>query len=120
VLNTWNRFAVPAITPALLNIAFIVAAVFFAKYFDPPIVALAWAVFAGACCSSPFKCRFSCARAAAALAAGSFTSGRAPRAQDHGAGDFGVSVAQISLLINTIFASYFHRKCFLALLRRSA
>src|SRR5207302_4946208 len=30
VLNTWNRFSVPAITPALLNVSFIVGAAFFA------------------------------------------------------------------------------------------
>src|SRR5712691_5814667 len=42
VLNTWNRFSVPAITPALLNVSLIVAAVFFAERFDPPILALAW------------------------------------------------------------------------------
>src|SRR3977135_3776455 len=58
VLNTWNRFAVPALTPALLNAAFIVAAVFFAKYFDPPIVALAWAVFAGGVLQLAFQIPF--------------------------------------------------------------
>src|SRR5436305_9351226 len=47
VLNTWHHFSVPAITPALLNVSFIVAAVFLARYFDPPVVVLAWAVFAG-------------------------------------------------------------------------
>src|SRR6185295_20331584 len=30
VLNTWSRFAVPAFTPVLLNVSFIVAAAFFA------------------------------------------------------------------------------------------
>ncbi|MGH8732743.1 MAG: murein biosynthesis integral membrane protein MurJ, partial [Burkholderiales bacterium] len=43
ILNTWNRFAVPAITPALLNVAFIVGALFFAERFDPPVLVLAWA-----------------------------------------------------------------------------
>ena len=47
VLNTWNRFSVPAITPALLNVSFIVGAAFLAPYFDPPAMALAWSVFAG-------------------------------------------------------------------------
>src|SRR5947208_7968443 len=47
VLNTWNRFSVPAITPSLLNVAFIVGALFFAEHFDPPVLVLAWAVFAG-------------------------------------------------------------------------
>src|SRR5882672_8209893 len=36
VLNTWNRFSVPAITPALLNLSFIAGALFFADRFDPP------------------------------------------------------------------------------------
>jgi len=47
VLNTWSRFAVPAFTPVLLNVSFIVGAAFFAERFDPPILVLAWAVFAG-------------------------------------------------------------------------
>src|SRR6185436_2103548 len=47
ILNTWNRFSIPALTPALLNVSFIVGAVFFAEYFDPPVKVLAWAVFAG-------------------------------------------------------------------------
>ena len=47
VLNTWNRFVIPALTPALLNVALIVAALFAAPYFDPPAMALAWGVFIG-------------------------------------------------------------------------
>ena len=47
VLNTWSRFAIPAFTPVLLNLAFIGMALFAAPYFDPPVLALAWAVFLG-------------------------------------------------------------------------
>src|SRR4051812_20130268 len=47
VLNTWNRFSVPAITPAFLNVAFIAGALFFADRFEQPVVVLAWSVFAG-------------------------------------------------------------------------
>ncbi|MBM3385492.1 MAG: murein biosynthesis integral membrane protein MurJ, partial [Betaproteobacteria bacterium] len=47
VLNTWSRFAVPAVAPALLNVSFIVGAAFFADRFDPPVLVLAWAVFVG-------------------------------------------------------------------------
>ena len=47
VLNTWNRFAVPAFTPILLNLAMILASVFAAPYFDPPIYALAVGVMVG-------------------------------------------------------------------------
>src|SRR3954465_5521506 len=47
ILNTWNRFSVPAFTPTLLNVAFIVGALFFAVPLNPPVLVLAWAVFAG-------------------------------------------------------------------------
>ena len=46
ILNSFERFLVPALTPALLNISFIVAAIGFAVYFDPPEMVLAWAVLA--------------------------------------------------------------------------
>src|SRR5258706_9487603 len=107
VLNTWNHFSVPAITPALLNVAFIVAAVVFAPYFDPPVVALAWAVFAGGvlqlALQVPYLSRM----------------GLLPRWRldlSHpgvrrilklmAPAAFGVSISQVSLLINTIFASF--------------
>src|SRR5260370_6597244 len=47
ILNTWSRFVIPALTPSLLNLAFIFGALFLAPYFDPPVMVLAWAVFAG-------------------------------------------------------------------------
>ena len=47
ILNTWSRFSVPAFAPALLNVSFIAFALWLVPYFDPPIKALAWAVFAG-------------------------------------------------------------------------
>ena len=47
ILNTMSRFALPAFTPVLLNVAFIVMALFAAPWFDPPVLALAWAVFLG-------------------------------------------------------------------------
>ena len=106
VLNTWSRFAVPAFTPVLLNVSFIVAAVGFADRFDPPVLALAWAVFIGGLAQLllqlPFLARI----------------GMLPRWRldlKHpgvrrvltlmAPAVFGVSVSQISLLINTIFAS---------------
>lgn len=46
ILNTFGRFALPALTPALLNIAMIVAAVAFSSRFAEPVKALAWGVFA--------------------------------------------------------------------------
>jgi putative peptidoglycan lipid II flippase len=107
ILNTWNRFAVPAITPALLNVAFIVGAAFLAGYFDPPILVLAWAVFAGGVLQLVFQIPF-------LLRMKLLPRWRldlshpgvrrvlflmAPAA-------FGVSVSQVSLLLNQIFASF--------------
>jgi putative peptidoglycan lipid II flippase len=107
ILNTWNRFAVPAATPALLNVSFIVAAAFFADWFDPPVLALAWAVFAGGVLQLALQVPF--------LA----KIGMLPRWRLNlrhpgvarvlklmAPAVFGVSVSQISLLINTIFASF--------------
>jgi len=47
VLNSWRRFAVPAVTPVLLNLAFIGSALLLAPRFDPPVFALAAGVIAG-------------------------------------------------------------------------
>lgn len=107
VLNTWSRFSVPAFTPVLLNVSFIAAAGFFAERFDPPVLALAWAVFVGGALQLllqiPFLARV----------------GMLPRWRLNFAHPgvrrvlglmapalFGVSVSQVSLLINTIFASF--------------
>ncbi len=107
VLNTWSRFAVPAFTPALLNVSFIAAAAFFAERFDPPVLALAWAVFVGGALQLllqvPFlakigmlpRWRLNFAHAGVRRVLGLM----APAL-------FGVSVSQVSLLINTIFASF--------------
>jgi putative peptidoglycan lipid II flippase len=107
ILNTWNRFSIPAITPALLNVAFIVGALFFADFFDPPVLVLAWAVFAGGvlqlALQIPVLARL----------------GLLPRwrldLRHPGVrrilfllvpAAFGVSVSQVSQLINQVFASF--------------
>jgi putative peptidoglycan lipid II flippase len=107
ILNTWNRFAVPAITPALLNVAFIVGAAFFAGYFDPPVLVLAWAVFAGGVLQLAFQVPFLLKMKLLPRWRLDFSHPgvrrvlllMAPAA-------FGVSVSQISLVLNQIFASF--------------
>ncbi len=47
ILNTWREFKIPAFTPVLLNISFIVASLFVAPYMEQPVYALAFAVFVG-------------------------------------------------------------------------
>jgi putative peptidoglycan lipid II flippase len=46
ILNTFDRFLVPALTPALLNISLICAAVLLSTRMDVPVKALAWGVLA--------------------------------------------------------------------------
>ena len=107
ILNTWNRFSVPAITPALLNVAFIVGAVFFAEHFDPPILVLAWAVFAGGVLQLAFQVPFLVKLGLLPRWRLDFSNPgvrrvlllMVPAA-------FGVSVSQVSLLLNQIFASF--------------
>ena len=107
VLNTHNRFAVPAFTPVLLNVSFIVGAAFFAPYFDPPVMVLAWAVFIGGILQLALQAPFL------------LKIGLLPRWKLNlkhpgvvrvlklmAPALFGVSVSQISLVINTIFASF--------------
>jgi len=107
ILNTWNRFAVPAITPALLNVSFIVAALGFAGHFDPPVLALAWAVFAGGALQLAFQIPFLVRLGLLPRWRFDFRHPGVQRVLKLMApAVFGVSVAQISLLINTIFASF--------------
>ncbi|ARP86218.1 murein biosynthesis integral membrane protein MurJ [Bordetella genomosp. 9] len=47
VLNTWRHFAVPAFTPVLLNLSMIAACLWLAPRYDPPVYALAIGVMAG-------------------------------------------------------------------------
>lgn len=107
LLNAYNRFSVPAFTPTLLNVSFIIGAVFFAPYFDPPVKVLAWSVFVGGLLQLAFQLPY--------LRRFGFL--RLPKFQWRHDGVsrvmkqmlpaiLGVSVAQISLVINTIFASF--------------
>ena len=47
ILNTFQKFAVPAFTPVLLNIVMISAVIWWAPHFDEPVKALAWGVILG-------------------------------------------------------------------------
>jgi putative peptidoglycan lipid II flippase len=46
ILNTFDRFLVPALTPVLLNVSLIAAAVLFSARLEVPVMALAWGVLA--------------------------------------------------------------------------
>ncbi len=46
VLNAFNHFALPALTPVILNLCWIAGALWLAPLFDVPIMAVGWAIFA--------------------------------------------------------------------------
>jgi putative peptidoglycan lipid II flippase len=111
LLNSWSRFALPAFTPVLLNLAFIGMALFAAPYFDPPALALGWAVFLGGILQLAIQ--IPALRKISMLPRLSL-NWRAAWADPGvrriltlmGPAVIGVSVSQVSLLINTIFASF--------------
>jgi putative peptidoglycan lipid II flippase len=107
LLNTYGAFKAPAFTPVLLNLSFIAFALLVAPRLERPVLALAWAVFAGGLAQLLFQIPF--LRHIGMLAR--------PRwdPKDEGVirilklmapAALGVSVAQISLLINTQIASF--------------
>jgi len=110
ILNTWSRFAVPAFTPTLLNLTFIFAALVAAPYFDPPAMVLAWAVFVGGALQLalqvPFLARLGMLPRPRLGVAGLRDPGVRRILILMGPAALGVSVAQLSLLANTIFASF--------------
>ncbi len=107
VLNTFGAFKTPAFTPVLLNLSVIGVALLAAPYFNPPILALAWGTFLGGVVQLLFQLP--------ALK----QIGMLPRwrwkPRDEGVtrilklmapAALGVSVAQISVLLNTQIASF--------------
>lgn len=107
VLNTYNKFGIPAFTPVWLNVSMIAATLFFADYFDEPIKVLAWAVFIGGFLQLLFQVPF--LKQIGLLPRLDFKyddEGVWRILKLMGPAVLGVSVAQISLILNTIFASF--------------
>lgn len=107
ILNSYDRFAVPALTPVILNMCLIAAAAFVSPYFDRPVFALAWGVFVAGilqlAVQLPFLARLSLlpkpkvdwkdesVRKVLRLMAPAM---------------FGVSISQINLTLDTVLASF--------------
>lgn len=107
ILNTYNKFWVPAFAPILLNVCFIGGALWLAPYCNPPIMALAWSVFLAGIVQLAFQVPF--LRKIDMLPSFRFNwkdEGMRRVLRQMGPAIFGVSIAQISLIINTIFASF--------------
>ncbi len=107
ILNSYDRFAVPALTPVVLNLVLITAAAVFAPRMDVPVFALAWGVLVAGvlqlCLQLPFLARL----------------GMLPRPRvDWGdpavrkvlklmaPAMFGVSISQINLTLDTVLATF--------------
>jgi putative peptidoglycan lipid II flippase len=106
IMNTYNQFAVPAFTPVFLNLVLITFAIWVSPLLDIPIMALAWGVLVAGVVQLLFHLPFL------------YRLGLLPsptRKSDPGVGEvkrmmipalFGVSVAQINLLLDTVLASF--------------
>jgi len=107
ILNTYGKFIVPAFTPVWLNISFILAALYFSDWFEDPIKVLAWAVFFGGVLQLFFQIPFLKQIGLLPKFNLDFKDKGVWRILKlMGPAILGVSVVQISLLINTIFASF--------------
>lgn len=107
VLNTYGRFAVPALSPVLLNLCLIGAALGATAWFDPPIAALAWGLFVAGAVQLLFQLPF---MQRLHLLPRPRVGFRHPGVRQilhlMLPAIFGVSVTQINLLIDTLLASF--------------
>ncbi|GAB0153252.1 murein biosynthesis integral membrane protein MurJ [Marinobacterium sp. BA1] len=107
ILNSYERFAIPAFTPVLLNLCLIGSAVWLSPWFETPIMALAWGVLMAGGVQLLFQLPFLARLRLLPLPKADF--------KDEGVRRilklmlpalFGVSVAQINLLLDTVLASF--------------
>jgi len=107
VLNTFGRFAVPAFTPALLNVALIACALVLAPRLEEPVLALAVGVLIGGLAQLALQL-YALGRLGLKIRpVVSFAhAGVRKILRLMGPAIFGVSVAQINLLLDTVIASF--------------
>lgn len=107
ILNTWNRFSVPAFVPTFLNISMIGFTLFASPYFNPPVLALAVGVVVGGILQLLYQLPYLKQVGMLVLPRLNLRDSGVWRVLKlMGPAILGVSVAQISLIINTIFASF--------------
>ncbi|XBC38501.1 MAG: murein biosynthesis integral membrane protein MurJ [Buchnera aphidicola (Melaphis rhois)] len=107
ILNSWNYFFIPSFSPVLLNINMILFILFFSSYFETSIFSLAWAVLSGGFIQFIYQIPFLKKINMLVL----------PKLNINNIGFrkilnkmstiiIGVSTSQISVILNTIFASF--------------
>jgi len=107
ILNSYDRFAIPAFTPVLLNICMIFAALVAAPWFSSPAFALAWSVLIAGVISFVFQLPF---LKQVHLLPAPKIDWKDPGVKRILAlmapAIFGVSVSQINLMLDSIIASW--------------
>ena len=107
VLNTYGYFGVPAFTPVLLNISMIVAAIYICPQLPRPVLGLAWGVLIAGVAQFLFQLPF--------LHQKHLLIKPQLVRNDPGVSKvlklmipalFGVSIAQLNLMVDSIFASF--------------
>ncbi len=109
ILNTYRRFAIPAFTPVLLNIALIASAIWLAPYFDEShrVMALAWGVLIAGIVQLLFQLPFLLRlRLMPRPFTGRDSDGVKRIFKLMLPTLFGVSVSQINVMIDTLIASF--------------
>ena len=107
ILNSYDRFAVPAVTPVFLNVVLILAAVVVSPMLKEPVFALAWGVLIAGVVQFLFQIPF-------LLRLGLLPHPKVDWGDDSvkkvlklmAPAMFGVSVSQINLLFDTVLASF--------------
>ncbi|MGJ8522944.1 putative lipid II flippase MurJ [Carnimonas sp. R-84981] len=107
VLNTWDRFAVPALTPVFLNLTMIASMLWLSPHLSIPAMALAWGVLAAGVIQLGFQLPFLWRLRLLPKPWPDFRHPGVKRILKlMGPAIFGVSVSQINLTLNSILASF--------------
>ena len=107
ILNTYDRFGVPAFTPVLMNLSIIACALWLAPGMNEPVMALAWGVFVAGVVQLLFQLPFlRMLRLLPRPRWGAANEGVRKVMRLMLPALFGSSVAQLNLLINTVIASF--------------
>lgn len=107
IMNCFEKFAVPAFAPVFLNLSLILFSYLAPHYFNPPVYALAWGVFVAGFVQLIFMLPFlKKLNVLARPVWGWGHEGVRKIIKLMIPALFGASVAQVSLLLDTIFASF--------------
>lgn len=106
ILNSYDRFAIPAFTPVILNLAMIAAAIVLSPHMVNPVESLAWGVFLGGVVQLLFQVPFLYRQNLLPIPKIDFKDpGVRKILRLMAPAILGVSVAQVNLFVDTIFAS---------------